>query len=79
MKKRTAHLFFSIVYCVLGLIGLLLDFKLLSGSPTARPFVFYTSWSNMLCSGFMLASLLRNIRQKEAAQTFARFANSYLW
>jgi hypothetical protein len=71
MKKKTAHLCFCTVYCVLGLVGLMLDFKLLSGSPTARPFVFYTSWSNMLCSGFMLASLLQNIRQKDASQGFA--------
>ena len=65
MKKRVAHLVFCGVYCILALIALLADFGVLAGHLTTRPFVFYTSLSNMICSTFMVVSLIRNFRYRE--------------
>ena len=65
MKKRTAHLAFCGVYCILALIALLADFEIFGGGFSTRPFVFYTSLSNMLCSAFMVVSLIRNLRHRE--------------
>lgn len=65
MKKRVAQLVFYGAYCVLALIGFLLDFGIFSGGFSTRPFVYYTSLSNMLCSAFMVISLIRNLRQGE--------------
>ena len=67
MKKRTFRRAFCLVYCVLAVVGIVLDFGLLTGHPTARPFVFYTSLSNMVCSGFMFALLFRRIKTGEEA------------
>lgn len=67
MKKRVAHLIFCVIYCIFALIGLLADFGAFRGNFTTRPFVFYTSLSNMLCSAFMVFSLIRNIRRGEMA------------
>ena len=61
VKKRVAHLVFCSVYCMLALIGLLADFGAFGGGFTTRPFVFYTSLSNMLCSTFMVISLFENL------------------
>lgn len=65
MKKRVAHLAFCSVYCVLALIGLLADFGAFGGGISTRPFVYYTSLSNMLCSAFMVISLIRNLKHGE--------------
>lgn len=65
MKKRNAHLAFCGIYCILALIGFLADFGVFGGGFTTRPFVFYTSLSNMLCSAFMVVSLIRNLRHRE--------------
>ena len=61
MNKRITHLVFCSVYCVLALIALLADFGVFGGGFTTRPFVFYTSLSNMFCSAFMLISLVGNL------------------
>lgn len=65
MKKRVAHVVFCVIYCIFALVGLLADFGAFSGNFTTRPFVFYTSLSNMLCSTFMVFSLIRNLRRGE--------------
>lgn len=65
MKNRSAHLIFCVIYCILALIALLTDFGVFAGRFTTRPFVFYTSLSNMLCSTFMVVSLIRNFRYRE--------------
>ena len=62
MRKRTGKLCLCIVYCALALVGLAADFGLFSGRITARPFVYYTSLSNMLCSAFMFAALIHAVR-----------------
>ena len=62
MRKRTLQLLFYILYCLLAAVGLVLDFGFFTGNISTNPFVFYTSLSNMLCSGFMLAALVRNLR-----------------
>ena len=66
VKKRTAQLIFYGVYCILALIGLLLDFGAFGGGFTTRPFVYYTSLSNMLCSGFTVISLIRKLGNRES-------------
>ena len=65
MKKRVAKLTFYGVYCILALIGLLLDFGVFGGGFSIRPFVYYTSLSNMLCSAFMAVSLVRTLGGRE--------------
>ncbi len=65
MKKRVTQLTFYGVYCILALVGLLLDFGAFGGGVSTRPFVYYTSLSNMLCSVFMAISLIRNLRHGE--------------
>lgn len=65
MRKRVAHLIFCCLYCVLAIIACLADFGLLGESFTTRPFVFYTSISNMLCSGFMVVSLVGNLAHRK--------------
>lgn len=65
MIKRATHLIFCAVYCVLALIACLADFGVFGEGFTTRPFVFYTSISNMLCSAFMVISLIRNLVRKE--------------
>lgn len=65
MKKRVAQLAFYGVYCVLALIGLLLDFGVFGGGISTRPFVYYTSLSNMLCSAFIAISLVRTLAHRE--------------
>ena len=65
MKERLLHLGFYAVYCVLALVGLLANFGVFSGRISLRPFVYYTSLSNMLCSGFMLVSFFRCFRREE--------------
>lgn len=67
MKKKTLQTAFYCVYCALAVVGFALDFGIFSGKLTGRPFVFYTSLSNMVCSGFMFALLFRRIRTGEEA------------
>lgn len=62
MKKKTVPIIFYSVYCVLAVVGFLLDFRLPGGKLTGRPFVYYTSLSNMACSLFMLAALVHQFR-----------------
>ena len=64
MKKRAIQLVFYIVYCLLALVGFLLDFNIPAGKLTGRPFVFYTSLSNMCCSVFIFAALFHRIRRR---------------
>lgn len=61
MQKRVVHLAFCGIYCIFALIALLADFGVFGGDFTTRPFVFYTSLSNMLCSSFMVISLISNL------------------
>ena len=61
MKKwRTV---FSCVYCFLAVVGFVADFGFFTGKITGRPFVFYTSLSNMACSVFMFAALFQSFRK----------------
>ena len=55
------------MYCILALIALLADFGVLAGNLTTRPFAFYTSLSNMICSVFMAVSLIQSLRSRETA------------
>ena len=71
MKKRTAQLWFYGIYCALSLIGMILDFDLLNGRFSTRPFVFYTSLSNMLCSGFVLLAFINILRTTDTDHGFA--------
>ena len=64
MRKRTAQLIFYLLYCLLAAVGFVLDFGFFTGNISTNPFVFYTSLSNMLCSGFMLAALIRRILRR---------------
>lgn len=66
MKRRIARLSFYSIYCMLGLAGLLLDFGVIGGSLHTRPFVFYTSLSNMVCTAFMIVSLVRTIQSGDS-------------
>ena len=65
MKKRVAQLIFCGVYCILASIGLLLDFGAFGGGFSTRPFVYYTSLSNMLCSAFMFILLFRQLGKRK--------------
>ena len=62
MKKRKIHLLFYAVYCLLGLAALTMDFGVFSGAIVTKPFVYYTSISNMLCTGFMMAAFVRSLQ-----------------
>ena len=76
MKKRTAKLCFYSTYCVLALVGTLLDFGVFTGKISTRPLVYYTSLSNMVCSIFMLISLvrcIRNIEQNHGVMSFCKY------
>ena len=64
MKRRMFRTAFLCFYCLLAVVGLVLDFDLFSGKISRMPFVYYTSLSNMLCSGFMLGALFRNFRKR---------------
>ena len=63
MKKRVLRTVFLFLYCILAAVGFVLDFKLFSGKISRSPFVYYTSLSNMACSGFMVAALVQNFRK----------------
>lgn len=65
MKKRAAQLCFYSVYCLLALLGALIDFGIFAGKFSTRPFVYYTSLSNMVCGVFMLISFVRSARKKD--------------
>ncbi len=71
MKKTTVHILLSGVYCLLAAVALCMDFKLFTGNVTTRPLIFYTILSNMLCSGFMLISFIKGIRNQESVCTVA--------
>ena len=66
MKKRSVQLVFYSAYCILAILGLLADFGIFDGTFSTRPFVMYTSWSNMLCSACMVISFVRILRHGES-------------
>lgn len=61
MKKRVFRTGFLCLYGILAVVAFVMDFNLFSGEISQRPFVYYTSLSNMACSAFMLAALLRHL------------------
>lgn len=65
MKKKGLRTVFCCVYCVLAVVGVAADFGFFTGNLTRRPFVFYTSLSNMVCSAFMFAALLQSFRREK--------------
>ena len=71
MKKKTLRLCFTVLYCLLAAVAFTMDFQLHTGSLSTRPFVFYTSLSNLLCSGFMLISLIHSICKSKTQSPFA--------
>ena len=76
--KRAAKTVFYGLYCALGICCILLDF----GYPKVRfmwePFVYYTSLSNMLCTGFTFLSLIRAFFSKRDFLPRVKFAFSVM-
>lgn len=65
ISRRSVKLGFYGAYFFLAVLGLLADFGLFEGEFSTKPFVFYTSLSNMLCSTFMAISLVRYFKHEE--------------
>lgn len=76
--KRAVKIIFCILYCVLGVYCILLDL----GFPRVRfkwdPFVYYTSLSNMLCTGFTFLALIFSFFSKRDFAPRVKFAFSVM-
>ena len=67
IKSRTAQLIFQVVYCTLGLVGIIASLGIFDNINTIRWdfYVHFTNISNFLCIGVMVASLIQTAKKKE--------------
>ena len=67
IKNRTAQLIFQIVYCTLGLVGIIASLGIFDNIKTIRWdfYVHFTNISNFLCIGVMVAALIQTAKKKE--------------
>ena len=67
IKNRTAQLIFQVVYCTLGLVGIIASLGIFDNINTIRWdfYVHFTNISNFLCIGVMVASLIETAKKKE--------------
>ena len=67
IKNRTAQLIFQVVYCTLGLVGIIASLGIFDNINVIRWdfYVHFTNISNFLCIGVMLISLIETARKKE--------------
>lgn len=68
IKNKSAQLVFQIVYCVLGVIGILNSVGYFAADFNENFFVYYTNLSNYICIGVMFAmvvSTYKSVKNKE--------------
>ena len=67
IKNRTVQLIYQTIYCTLGLVGCIASLGIFDDINTIRWdfYVHFTSISNFLCIGIMLAALIQTAKKKE--------------
>jgi hypothetical protein len=67
IKNRTAQLIFQVVYCTLGIVGIIASLGIFDDISNIRWdfYVHFTNISNFLCFGVMVAALIQTAKKKE--------------
>lgn len=67
IKNKTTQIIFQIIYCTLGIIGVVASLGIFDDIKNIRWdfYVHYTNISNFLCLGVMFASLIQTIKKNE--------------
>ncbi|MCM1404130.1 MAG: Pr6Pr family membrane protein [Prevotella sp.] len=63
VKNRLAQVIFQVVYCTLGMFGILGSLGYFNAAFNGDFYLYYTNLSNYICLGFMIAALIVTVRQ----------------